>query len=74
MSYHMEKGTGPSVRRLEFISGCAISSFQDYRQVTYSFRVFYFFICGMEIKIYRFIRLLKMGSIEKICAKLIYKQ
>ena len=70
----MEKGTGPRVRRLEFISSCIISSFQDYKQVTYSFRVFYFFIYEMEIRVCRFIRLLKMGLIEKICAKLMYKQ
>lgn len=41
MSYHREEGTGSRVRRREFISGSAISSFHDYKQVTYSFRVFF---------------------------------
>lgn len=41
MSYHREEGTGSRVRRHEFISGSAISSFHDCKQVTYSFRVIF---------------------------------
>lgn len=36
--------------------------------------VFCLFIYEMGIRISRFIRLLRMGLVEKICAKLIFKQ